>query len=201
MNSEDVRALLQDGGSVLDSGGVKIGKIGQVFLDDRTGQPEWVTVRMGMFGAVQPFVPPAGATVHRDDIPVSYDKGQVKDAPRVDEGGDHLAPQRERELYPHYAVGDDHPAAEGCASDAGMTARSIPASRGWSLSPEQVRIGGTWASTPTVARSARSGRPARKDARLQQIELQEHPARLREASAAGSSDCPERPNRSGEGRA
>jgi sporulation protein YlmC with PRC-barrel domain len=36
------------GSTVRDSAGEKIGKVGQVYLDDTTGQPEWVTVRTGL---------------------------------------------------------------------------------------------------------------------------------------------------------
>ncbi|MGI8577181.1 MAG: PRC-barrel domain-containing protein [Nocardioidaceae bacterium] len=31
------------GGEVYGSDGEKIGKVGQIYVDDRTGQPEWAT--------------------------------------------------------------------------------------------------------------------------------------------------------------
>jgi PRC-barrel domain len=33
-----------------DADGDKIGQVGQVYLDEGTGKPEWVTVSTGMFG-------------------------------------------------------------------------------------------------------------------------------------------------------
>lgn len=35
------------GSTAVDPDGNKIGKIGQVYLDDATGQPSWVTVSAG----------------------------------------------------------------------------------------------------------------------------------------------------------
>ena len=37
------------GRSVVDQSGNKIGEIGQVYLDDASGQPAWVTVKTGLF--------------------------------------------------------------------------------------------------------------------------------------------------------
>src|SRR5690349_20528605 len=35
---------------VYDSDGSKIGRAGQIYVDDETGEPEWVTVNTGLFG-------------------------------------------------------------------------------------------------------------------------------------------------------
>ena len=45
------------GRTAVDLEGTKIGKIGQVYLDDRTGDPMWVTVSTGLFGSRQSFAP------------------------------------------------------------------------------------------------------------------------------------------------
>ena len=39
----------------------KLGTVGEVYLDDETGRPEWATVRTGMFGTKESFVPLAQA--------------------------------------------------------------------------------------------------------------------------------------------
>ena len=54
ISHEDIREII--GLHLLDSGGDKVGKIGQVFLDDKTGEPEWATVNTGFFGRAS-FVP------------------------------------------------------------------------------------------------------------------------------------------------
>ncbi|MGZ4556794.1 MAG: PRC-barrel domain-containing protein, partial [Mycobacteriaceae bacterium] len=38
------------GAEIYSAEGDKIGRAGQVYLDDETGRPEWVTVHTGLFG-------------------------------------------------------------------------------------------------------------------------------------------------------
>jgi uncharacterized protein (TIGR02271 family) len=84
--------------------GQKIGDVGQVYLDDQTGKPEWATVRTGLFGTKESFVPVAEAQITDDGVRVPYDKDAVKDAPRVDAEQGHLSQQEEAELYRHYGL-------------------------------------------------------------------------------------------------
>ncbi len=102
------------GGNVYGPDNDKIGSVGQVYLDNKTGQPEWVTVKTGMFGGKASFVPLADAQVSGEDVHVPFDKAKVKDAPNVDADGE-LSPQEEDELYRYYGVdggrqdsGSDH---------------------------------------------------------------------------------------------
>lgn len=120
ISTDDIRHLLVGGGTVVGTDGDKIGKVGQLFLDDRTGDPEWVTVSTGLFGRAESFVPLADATVRGDEIVVPYDKAKVKGAPRVDDSEGHLSPDEERELYRYYGVddGEDVAAGTGTAGDA-----------------------------------------------------------------------------------
>ncbi|WP_324277596.1 PRC-barrel domain-containing protein [Blastococcus brunescens] len=46
----------------------KLGTVGEVYLDDETGRPEWATVRTGMFGTKESFVPLADADLSGDDL-------------------------------------------------------------------------------------------------------------------------------------
>ena len=89
--------------TVVGSDGTKLGSVGQVYLDDVTGNPEWVTVRTGMFGSSESFVPLGQASVEGETIRVPYDKATVKEAPRVDVDG-HLEPSEEQELYRYYGL-------------------------------------------------------------------------------------------------
>ncbi len=61
----------------------KLGTAGQVFLDDQTGQPEWVTVNTGKFGTKETFVPLSQAQLGDEEITVPYTKDQIKDAPKA----------------------------------------------------------------------------------------------------------------------
>ena len=91
------------GTTVRTSGGDKIGKVAQVYLDDQTGEPEWVTVRTGLFGTKESFVPLAAARWEGGVLVVDASKDQVTGAPRVDEDG-HLSAQQEAEIYRYYGI-------------------------------------------------------------------------------------------------
>jgi len=97
-----VRDLI--GSQLVDSNGDKIGKVGQIFLDDQTGQPEWATVNTGFFGSNETFVPLAEADASGQEIRVPYDKAKVKDAPNVDVDGGHLDQSEEAQLYRYYGL-------------------------------------------------------------------------------------------------
>ena len=92
------------GQDVYDASGEKIGSASEVYLDDETGQPEWATVRTGLFGTKESFVPLRDADLTNDGLRVSVTKAQVKDAPKIDTDG-HLSPQEEQELYRYYGLG------------------------------------------------------------------------------------------------
>ena len=92
------------GRDVYDSSGNKIGSASEVYLDDQTGQPEWVTVKTGLFGTKESFVPIRDADLTDDGVRVHVSKEKVKDAPKIDTDG-HLSPQEEEQLYRYYGLG------------------------------------------------------------------------------------------------
>lgn len=97
------------GQDVHGSDGSKLGTVGQVYLDDTTGNPEWATVQTGLFGTKESFVPIADATLDQRGLTVPFDKSRVKDAPRVEAENGHLDVEEEAELYRYYGMtaGDD----------------------------------------------------------------------------------------------
>ncbi|WP_052866060.1 DUF2382 domain-containing protein [Streptomyces niger] len=93
---------------VYDAEGNKIGDAKHIFFDDLTGRPDWVTVRTGLFGTKETFVPTLEATVVQDHLEVPYPKSTVKDAPHVDvDAGGHLSPSDEERLFVHYGLVDE----------------------------------------------------------------------------------------------
>src|SRR4051794_20519673 len=92
------------GQDVYDEAGQKIGSASEVYLDDETGQPEWVTVKTGLFGTKESFVPIRDADLTNDGVRVPVSKERVKDAPKIDTDG-HLSPAEEEELYRYYGYG------------------------------------------------------------------------------------------------
>ncbi|MGY1634971.1 DUF2382 domain-containing protein [Geodermatophilus sp. SYSU D01186] len=93
------------GSTAVGSDGGKLGKVGEIYLDDETGRPEWATVNTGLFGTKETLVPLAQADLAGDQLRLPYEKGKVKDAPRVNDENGHLSPQEEAELYRYYGLG------------------------------------------------------------------------------------------------
>ena len=135
-------------GNVIESNGNKIGGVGQIYLDDQTGEPEWVTVKTGLFGTSESFVPLSAASVSGSDIVVTYDKDTIKDAPRIDADGE-LTPEEEQSLYAYYGLGGTRTENVRSAENAG-TDRDATVGRDTSgpttddamtLSEERLRVG------------------------------------------------------------
>jgi uncharacterized protein (TIGR02271 family) len=117
IDTNDFDRLL-DHGTVVAEDGSKIGKVSQIFLDDDTSRPEWVTVSTGMFAGAESFVPLRDATVSGDELRVPYTKDMVKDAPRISDSDGHLDRDEEDELYRYYALTGD--ATYGTADQAAV---------------------------------------------------------------------------------
>ncbi|RSN54301.1 hypothetical protein DMH01_35695 [Amycolatopsis sp. WAC 04182] len=89
--------------AVVDPTGNKLGKVGNVYLADATRQPEWITVKTGLFGTKESFVPLSGAHADQDGVHVRVDKDAVTDAPRIEADG-HLSAEESAQLYRHYGL-------------------------------------------------------------------------------------------------
>lgn len=93
-------------GKVYSHSSDKIGGIGQIYVDDATGAPSWVTVKTGLFGSAETFVPLDGARVDGDDLYVDFAEDKIKNAPRVDPDGS-ITPAEEEKLYAYYGLSDN----------------------------------------------------------------------------------------------
>ncbi|MDV6295662.1 MULTISPECIES: PRC-barrel domain-containing protein [Rhodococcus] len=103
INNSDIDALV--GATVYGPGGDKLGKVGEVYLDNRTGNPAWITVVTGLFGTRRHFVPIDVAELDGKDIRLPFDKDTVTGAPNIDEDG-RLTPEEETQLYRYYNRAD-----------------------------------------------------------------------------------------------
>jgi uncharacterized protein (TIGR02271 family) len=130
------------GRQAYDTRGEKVGKIGQVYVDDRNGTPAWATVHTGLFGTKESFVPLQGADVKGGDVALSVAKEQVKAAPHVGETNDHLDAREEQALVRHYNVGADRNAraASAGAADHGIR-RTDDRDATVTRSEERLRVG------------------------------------------------------------
>src|SRR3954463_5101568 len=115
------------GADVYDADGDKIGTASEVYLDDQSGTPEWVTVKTGLFGTKQSFVPIREADLTGDGLRVPVSKEKVKDAPKIDTDG-HLSPDEEQELYRYYGMGAG---GTGSMTTTGPGSRRPPGGGGW----------------------------------------------------------------------
>ncbi|OOP64864.1 hypothetical protein BMF89_01635 [Arthrobacter sp. SRS-W-1-2016] len=103
LTREQVDRALSESANILSADGERIGSIGQAYVDNDDGQPSWATVKTGLFGMSESFVPLEGARLEGTDIVIPYSKNQVKEAPRI-ESGRALDPSEEERLYQHYQL-------------------------------------------------------------------------------------------------
>jgi uncharacterized protein (TIGR02271 family) len=149
------------GQNVYDESGAKIGSASEVYLDDETGQPEWVTVRTGLFGTKESFVPIRDADLTDDGIRVHVDKDRVKDAPKIDAEG-HLSPEEERELYGYYGMDLGARTGRTDAGRADMTETSDAGRVGTAGMTETATTG--QAGTADMTDTGQAGTVGRRDA-------------------------------------
>ncbi|WP_226370176.1 DUF2382 domain-containing protein [Pseudonocardia oceani] len=137
------------GSTAYDRDGDKLGKIGQVYYDDETTDPKWVTVNTGLFGTNENFVPVQGADASGDRVTVAYDKATIKDAPNIAEDG-HLSVEEEEQLYRHYGLdygGTGHRTGIGHGTDTdgtgtvGHDTSGPTTDNAMTRSEEQLRVG------------------------------------------------------------
>jgi uncharacterized protein (TIGR02271 family) len=93
LNDAEVRSMDDD----------KIGSVNQVYLEDSTNEPAWVTMKTGFFGGNVSFVPLANASWDGEVLRVPYEKSFVKDSPNLDPDA-HLGPDEEATLYGYYGI-------------------------------------------------------------------------------------------------
>ncbi|GAB3587439.1 PRC-barrel domain-containing protein [Calidifontibacter terrae] len=87
--------------TLVGSDGDKIGNVEQVYVDDSTGKPSWVSVKTGLFGTHATLVPVDAATGSGDELKVPYTKDIVKGAPKID-ADEHVSRSEETELHDYY---------------------------------------------------------------------------------------------------
>lgn len=138
------------GRTMVGQDGDRIGKVGQVFLDDETGKPEWATVSTGLFGTRESFVPLAQAQLGDDSLQVPYTQDVVKDAPSVDADAS-LSQEEEAALYSYYGLGYSERSSDSglptgtTGTTTGTTGTAMQSASGggdaMTRSQEQLRVG------------------------------------------------------------
>ena len=101
-SQEQLRQLT--GATAYDRDGDKLGRIGQVYYDDNTDQPKWITVNTGLFGMERELRAAAGCPVRRRPghaWPTTRPPSRTH--PTSTRSG-HLALEEEQQLYRHYGL-------------------------------------------------------------------------------------------------
>ncbi|MCD2098006.1 MULTISPECIES: PRC-barrel domain-containing protein [Rhodococcus] len=98
--------------------GDKLGRVGEVYLDNDTGRPAWITVVTGLFGTRRHFAPIDEAELDSSGVRLPFDKDTITGAPNIDENGE-LTPLEEDELYRYYRRFGDTSAEGGTTGDRG----------------------------------------------------------------------------------
>jgi uncharacterized protein (TIGR02271 family) len=126
----------------------KLGTIEDIYLDQETGEPEWVALKTGMFGGKLSFAPLTQARQDGDTIVLPYKKDQIKNAPRVEADGA-LSQEEEAQLYRHYGLDyaethSDTGLAENTGQDpVGHDVSGPTTDDAMTRSEEELRVGTT----------------------------------------------------------
>lgn len=128
------------GATAYDNSGEKIGKVDQVYLDDQSSEPTWITVNTGLFGTSTSFVPLEGAAFDGSDVRLGYDKDRVKDAPRIDVD-QHLERDQEEQLYRHYGLSYAGTGEAGYATTTDLPSTTTTDQAAVQLNEERLQVG------------------------------------------------------------
>jgi hypothetical protein len=73
-----------------------------VYVDVETDEPQFGTVKEGVFTRHLTFVPLAGVQVGPDHLQVTVTKDQIRSAPNIELQGEELSQADESTLYHHF---------------------------------------------------------------------------------------------------
>jgi hypothetical protein len=85
-------------------GGSGVGRVEGAYVDEGSGVPHWLHVRMGRFGH-HTLVPAGDAVAGVGHVWIPYDRDTVRAAAKIDPKGP-LAREQEIELCAHYGIGE-----------------------------------------------------------------------------------------------
>ncbi|GAA2749532.1 PRC-barrel domain-containing protein [Amnibacterium kyonggiense] len=100
------------GADALDRQDDRIGEVGQVYVDEATERPTWVSVRLALLSGDEVLVPLEDAEWDERSLHVVVDRQAVREAPRkaMDEP---LTVGEEERLYTYYGIPTErHPREE-----------------------------------------------------------------------------------------
>lgn len=103
------------GADALDSQDDRIGEVSQIYIDELTELPTWVSVRLGLLSGAEVLVPLANAEWDERALRVDVERRTAREAPRK-EMDEPLTVGEEERLYNHYGI----PTLRHPRSEAGL---------------------------------------------------------------------------------
>lgn len=91
------------GADALDANDDRIGEVSQVYLDESSDHPTWVSVRLGLLSGAEVLVPLDDAEWDDRVLHVTVDRDVAREAPRKEMDEPLTAIEQER-LYTHYGI-------------------------------------------------------------------------------------------------
>lgn len=91
------------GADALDAQDDRIGEVGQVYVDERSDRPTWVSVRLGLLSGAEVLVPLEDAEWDDRSLHLAVERSVARDAPRK-EMDEPLTVGEEERLYTHYGM-------------------------------------------------------------------------------------------------
>lgn len=122
-----------------DRDGVKLGRVKEVYINNKTGEPDYAEISHGLFGMHSTVVPLRGHTLEGRTLTLAFGKDLLKDAPEISRKK-HLPKRREdhNQICEHYGLTEtadvhsygDQPLYSGDEFSRGHTTRGFGDSAG-----------------------------------------------------------------------
>lgn len=108
---DEAQARSAMGGLLFSADGQEVGRVGEIFMDDRTGRAQWATVAAAAGGTRMVFVPLSAAEMDGGRLTVPYGVALIESAPAAEAADGHLSERDALTLRNHYgltaSVGDE----------------------------------------------------------------------------------------------
>ncbi|BAC19500.1 hypothetical protein HMPREF0290_0176 [Corynebacterium efficiens YS-314] len=86
-----------------DRNGDKLGSVKEVYINDASGQPDFVEVGHGLFGMSSSVVPLRGHQLAGEELRLAFTKDRISDAPDFN-SDEHLSESDQQTIYRHYGL-------------------------------------------------------------------------------------------------
>src|SRR5919197_5498245 len=88
----------------IDPTGNDVGRVEDLYVEQRSGEPAFLLIGGGPFGMRKHFVPVESASLEGDDkVRLGFDAGTIKAAPHIS-ADEQLSVEEEQRLFEHYGI-------------------------------------------------------------------------------------------------